>query len=446
MKLDFSKLDFKKLNTYMFLFGVGLSLIASVITSLYFGVGFWILFISSLALNAVFFYRLNNGLIALLFGEFGVSMFGKHKNLFKHQLTESKTKELLNAVQHGQKSIIVHRKNTKSYYQIVKRKNSFFIKKCSSVALNTMITDFESSKQFKGKKNFELMFHNIKEIWYTVDTDNETVIYMTNGKRKFPMVPEFHVDLSELEEFLSFDGYDEKLFKETPVSEFERVQKENENTLIYNVVSVFASVFTIQCFATSVPSTNLWCSICKLVVIGSLWYFALLSFTKPEKYFYYNLFSSEKSSSREGYEFRQVSLLLISTLISLLVSVLNFKIYFTLSAIVFVISFSILFPKLLRKKRNNNKSANVQVLVATIFLAFVSFLTVFFVNNLYVKEKTTAVYSVSNYYYDDGTRYAYILVDGKEHSISADLEDYDENSPHIEATRITGLLGIEYIV
>ena len=85
-------------------------------------------------------------------------------------------------------------------------------------------------------------------------------------------------------------------------------------------------------------------------------------------------------------------------------------------------------------------------MVTTVFLAFVSFLTVFFVNNLYVKEKKTAVYSVSNYYYDDGTRYAYILVDGKEHSISADLEDYDENSPHIEATRITGLLGIEYIV
>lgn len=171
-----------------------------------------------------------------------------------------------------------------------------------------------------------------------------------------------------------------------------------------------------------------------------------MSFTKPEKYFYYNLFSSEKSSSREGYEFRQVSLLLISTLISLMISILNFKTYFTLSAVVFVISFVILFPKILRKKKNNTKSANVQVLVTTVFLAFVSFLTVFFVNNLYVKEKKTAVYSVSNYYYDDGTRYAYILVDGKEHSISADLEDYDENSPHIEATRITGLLGIEYIV
>lgn len=445
MKNDLTKLDFKKLNTYMFLFGAGLSLLASLLTSLYFEVGFWILFLVSLALNAVFFYRLNNGLIALLFGEFGVSMFGKHKNLFKHQLTESKTKELLNAVQHGQKSIIVHRKNTKSYYQIVKRKNSFFIKKCSSVALNTMITDFESSKEFKGKKNFELMFHNIKEIWYTVDTDNETVIYMTNGKRKFPMVPEFHVDLSELEEFLSFDGYDEKLFKEIPVSEFERVQNENKNTFIYNIVSVFASVFTIQCFATGIPSNNLWCSICKLVVIGSLWYFAPLSFTKPEKYFYYNLFTSEKNS-REGYEFRQFALLLFATLISLLVSVLNFKTYFTFSLFVFGIAFVILFPKLLRKKKNNTKSANVQVLVATIFLAFVSFLTVFFVNNLYVKEKTTAVYSVSNYYYDDGTHYAYILVDGKEHSVPADSEDYDENSPHIEATRITGLLGIEYIV
>ena len=444
MKLNFSKLDFKKLNSYMFLFGAGLSLIASIITSVNFDYGFWTLFLVSLALLAVFFYRFNNGLIALIFGEFGVSMFRKQKNLFRHQLTESKTNELLQAVQYGEKSIIVRRKNTKSYYQIVKRKNSFFIKKCSSVALNTMITDFESSKQFKGKKNFELMFHAIKEIWYTVDTDNETVIYMTNGKRKFPMVPEFPIDLSTLEEFLSFEDYDGILFNETPASEFERVQIENKNKFIYNVVSVFASVFTVQCFAASVPTTNLWCSICKLVVIVSLWYFSVLSFLKPEKYFYYNLFTSEKNS-REGYEVRQILLLLLAMLISFFVSILNFKRILSISAVVFIIAFVILFPKLLRKKKKNTKSANVQILVATVFLAFVSFITVFFVNNFYVRDKSTSAYSVSRYYYDDGTYYAYILVDGKEHSAFADEEDYDENSAHIEATRITGLLGIEYI-
>ena len=438
MKFDFSKLDFKKLNSYMFLFGTVLSLIASLITSLCFGVGFWILFFVSLVLNAVFFYRLNNGLIALLFGEFGVSMFKKHKNLLKHQLTERKTEELLKTVLYGEKSLIVRRKNTKSYYQIVKRNNSFFIKKCSSVALNTMITDFESSKQFKGKKNFELMFHAIKEIWYTVDTDNETVIYMTNGKRKFPMVPEFPIDLSKLEEFLTFEDYDGVLFKETPESEFDRVQNENKNKFIYNVISVFSSVFTIQCFATAFPNTNLWCLVCNLVVLVSLWYFVLLSFTKPEKYFYYNLFTSEKNS-REGYEFRQFSLLLFATLISLRLSIVNFKVLISISAVIFVIAFSFLFPKLLRKKKNNTKSANVQVLVATIFLAIVSCLSVFYVNNFYVKKEVTAVYSVSNYYYD-------ILVDGKEYSAFADLEDYEANSPHIEVTRITGLLGIEYII
>lgn len=445
MKIDFSKLNFKKLNSYMFLFGVGLSLIASIITSLCFDWGFWTLFLGSLALVTVFFYRFNNGLIALAFGEFGVSMFKKQKNLFRYQLTESKTNELLKAVKYGEKSIIVRRKNTKSYYQIVKRKNSFFIKKCSSVALNTMITDFESSKQFKGKKNFELMFHSIKEIWYTVDTDNETVIYMTNGKRKFPMVPEFPIDLSSLEEFLSYEDYDGILFKETPESEFERVQNENKNKLIFNFVTVFSSVFTIQCFAASVPSTNLWCAICKLILLGCLWYFVVLSFLKPEKYFYYNLFTSEKNS-REGYEVRQVLLLLITMLTTFFVSILNFKRILSFSTVVFIIAFVILFPKLLRKKKKNTKSANVQIIVATIFLAIVSFITVFFVNNFYIKETSTSAYSVSRYYYDDGSYYAYILVDGKEYSAFADLEDYEANSPHIEATRITGLLGIEYIV
>lgn len=445
MKLDFSKLDFKKLNSYMFLIGAALSFVASLITYLCFDYGFWTLFLSSLGLVAVFFYRFNNGLIALLFGEFGVSMFKKHKNLFKHQLTESKTNELLQSVEYGKKSIIVHRKNTKSYYQIVKRKNSFFIKKCSSVALNTMITDFESSKQYKGKKNFELMFHAIKEIWYTVDTDNEFVIYMSNGKRKFPMVPEFPIELHTIEKFLTFDDFNMPLFNETPASEFERVRTENKNKFIYNVVSVLASVFTIQCFATSLPSTNLWCSICKFVLLGSMWYFAILSFTKPEKYFYYSLFASEKGN-RKGYEFRQFLLLLLATLISLLVSILNVRTYITISVVVFIISFIILFPKLLRKKNNNTKSANVQILVATIFLAFVSFVTVFFVNNFYVKDKTTSFYSVSTYHYDDGSYYAYIIVGGKEHCVNADMDAYDNNVPHIEATRVTGLLGIEYIV
>ncbi len=445
MKFDFSKLDFKKFNSYMFLFGAGLSLIASLITSFCFDYGFWILFLVSLGLIAVFFYRFNNGLLALLFGEFGVSMFKKQKNLFKHHLTESKTNELLQAVEYGEKSIIVHRKNTKSYYQIVKRKNSFFIKKCSTVALNTMVTDFDNTRNYKGKKNVELMFHTIKEIWYTVDTDNQIVIYMSNGKRKFPMVPEFPIELQTLENFLTFDGYDKPLFNETPASEFERVQTENKNKFIYNIVSVFASVFTIQCFAAAVPSANLWCIICKLVLLGSMWYFAILSFTKPEKYFYYNLFTSEKGN-RKGYEFRQFLLLLLAMLITLLVSILNFKTYITFSVVVFIISFVILFPKLLRKKKKNTKSANVQILVATVFLAFVSFVTVFFVNNFYIKDKTTSVYSVSTYYYDDGSYYAYILVDGKEHSVSAEVDDYDNNVPHVEATRVTGLLGIEYIV
>lgn len=445
MKFDILKLDFKKLNSYMFLFGAGLSLIVSFITSVCFDYGFWTLFLGSLALLIVFFYRFNNGLIALLFGEFGVSMFKKHKNLFKHQLTETKTNDLLQAVKYGEKSIIVHRKNTKSYYQIVKRKNSFFIKKCSSVALNTMITDFENSRQFKGKKNFELMFHAIKEIWYTVDTDNETVIYMSNGKRKFPMVPEFPIDLDILENFLTFDDYDKPLFNETSASEFERVQKENKEKFIYNLVSVFASVFTIQCLAAAVPSINLWCSICKIVLLGSMWYFAVLSFIKPEKYFYYNMFTSEKGN-RSGYEFRQFLLLLLAILITLFVSILNVKTYITISAVLFILAFIILFPKLLRKKKKNTKSANVQIIVATLFLVFTSFVTVFFVNNFYIKDKSTSTYSVSTYYYDDGSYYAYILVDGKEHSISAEMDDYDNNVPHAEATRVTGLLGIEYIV
>lgn len=445
MKFDFPKLDFKKLNSYMFLFGAGLSLFASFITSVCFDYGFWVLFLVSLGLVAVFFYRFNNGLIALIFGEFGISMFKKQKNLFNHHLTESKTNELLQAVGYGEKSIIVHRKNTKSYYQIVKRKNSFFIKKCSFVALNTMITDFENNRNYKGKKNVELMFHAIKEIWYTVDTDNETVIYMSNGKRKFPMVPEFPIDLTTIEGFLTFDGYDKPLFNETPASEFERVQKENKDKFIYNVVSVFASVFTIQCFMASVPSTNLWCTICKFVLLGSIWFFAVLSFLKPEKYFYHNLLTSEKGK-RSGYEFRQFVLLLLSILIVVLVSILNVKTYISISVVLFIIAFVILFPKLLRKKKKNTKSANIQIVVATIFLALVSFVTVFFVNNFYLKEKITSTYSVSTYHYDDGSYYAYILVDGKELSVSADVDDYDNNVPHIEATRVTGLLGIEYIV
>ena len=52
---------------------------------------------------------------------------------------------------------------------------------------------------------------------------------------------------------------------------------------------------------------------------------------------------------------------------------------------------------------------------------------------------------MSTYYYDDGSYYAYILVDGKEHSVSAEVADYDNNVLHIETTRDTGLLEIEYI-
>lgn len=445
MKLDFSKLDFKKLHSYMFLAGVVLSVIASLITSLCFDYGFWTLFLISVVLVAIFFYRFNNGLIALLFGEFGVSMFKKHKYVFKHHLTEAKTEELLNAVQYGEKSIIVHRKNTKSYYQIVKRKNSFFIKKCSAVVLNNMITDFDNSRNYKGKKNVEIMFHTIKEIWYTVDTDNETVLYISNGKRKFPLVPEFPIELSKLEEFLCFNNNIDELFKATPASEFEKVQNEHKNSFVYNVVTLFSSVFVIQCFAAGIPNTNLWCAICKLILICSLWYFSVLSFIKPEKYFYYNMFTSEKGN-RSGYEYRQILIVMVALLITVFVSIIDLSKMLTISAIVFIITLVILFPKLLRKKKNNTKSANVQILVACVFLALTSFVTVFFINNMYIREKITTAYSVTSYYYDDGSYYAYILVDGKEYSVNADSYDYKEKIPHVEATRVTGLLGIEYIV
>ena len=157
------------------------------------------------------------------------------------------------------------------------------------------------------------------------------------------------------------------------------------------------------------------------------------------------MLTSEKGK-RSGYEFRQFVLLLLSILIVVLVSILNVKTYISISAVLFIIAFVILFPKLLRKKKKNTKSANIQIVVATIFLALVSLVTVFFVNNFYLKEKITSTYSVSTYHYDDGSYYAYILVDGKEHSVSADVDDYDNNVPHIEETRVTGLLGIEYIV
>lgn len=446
MKVDFSKLNYKKMNSYMFLAGVFLSAVTSLITSLCFDCGFVVLFLISSGLVTIFFYRLNNGIIALLFGEFGVSMLKRHKNVWKHQLTETKTEELLNAVQYGEKSIIVHRKNTQSYYQIIKRKNSFFIKKCSNITMNNVITDFENPKSFRGNKNVEIMFHTIKEIWYTVDADDEIVLYISNGKRKFPMVPEFPIEPSILEEFLCVDAENgHKLFRETPESEFERVQKDNKTSFIHNVVTILTSVFTIQCFVAGLPNINLWGGICKLVIICCLWYFSVLSFTKPEKFFYYNMISSEKSNVT-GYEFRQVLLVMITMLITIFISIIDLSKILWISATVFLITLFILFPKLLRKKKKNTKSANVQVIVACVCLAFTSFLTVFFVNNLYVREKSTSVYSVTSYYYDDSSYCAYILVDGKEYSIPVESYDYDANTPHIEATRITGLLGVEYIV
>lgn len=447
MKIDFSKLDYKMLVPYVFLFGMALNAVVSMITFFVYG-EFWFLFLLAAVILALEFYRFNNGITALIFGEFGVSMTKKYKNVIKHNLTPQKTEELLSAIKYGEKSIVVHRKNTHSYYQIVKRENSFYIKKCSYVSQKNLITDFDIKKSYKGNKNIELMFKAIKEIWYTVDVDNEKVIYISNGKRKFPMVPEFPIDNLIIEEFLSFDGNKDSLFKETPKEEFEKARNEKKSIFFANILSAIGVVFMVQSIYAAVPQNNLWPILCSVILLACMWAFVLLSFFKPEKFFYYLLF--KEGNVKEGFEIRQLVMYLVPVIILLTPTILNWAEFLKISLIIFAVAFLVLFPRLIMKKRKNSKSANLHILVTCIILAVTCVMTTFFVNNLHIKSESTITYSVNGYGMS-GSRYgddyfAWITVDGKEQAVDVDYETYEKKNSGIEVCRIKGLLGIEYLI
>lgn len=447
LKSRLSNLNYSKLNPYMFLISVAVSMSASFVTSLVSDISFAPLFFICIVISAVLFYRLNNGLIALIFGDFGKTISKKHKYFFKHLLTQSQTEELKKSVCYGEKSLIVRRKGTESYFQIIKRDNSFFIKKCSSVKLNTVVKDFTSSRVYKGKKNTELKFNDIKELGYTIDTDDEMVIFISEGKQKFYLVPEFPIEKETLEEFLSNEYFSAgDIFKETPLLEFEKVNKTQKTKFINNVISMFSSICMVQCFAAILPQKSVWLGICILIFIISMWAMAILSFIQPEKFFYYDMFF-EKHSTRSGYEIKQVFILIIPLLpIVLGVSIIDLVLLLKIAAAVFVITFAVFFPKLISKKRKNTKSSNTHIITACVMLAVTCFMSVYFVNNLYLKSEETKMYITDGYYSNRSSYYTYIIVDDKELSVNVSEEEYNSNAPQVEATRLKGLLDIEYIV
>jgi len=211
-------------------------------------------------------------------------------------------------------------------------------------------------------------------------------------------------------------------------------------SFFYNLIVLLGAVSTTQC-CIAVPQTNIWLAMCTLVSVACLGILSVASFLKPERFFYHEFF--KENSQKEGWEKNHIFIVCFAAFPLLAVSVINVSRLLAISGVVFGIAMIVLFPKLIRKKSNDGKGVKVHIATACILLAVTSVICTLNINNVYLRDADNKIYNV-NYFGDDNT--VYITVDNSEYPIKVSEEEYNENIPHISATRVKGLLGIEYIV
>lgn len=443
MKIFNDKIKYDKLNNYFFIVSIVLSFIITFINYLVFDNVRWGLYFVSLFVNLLIsfalFYRFNNGFIALLTGNFGKK---RDKSIKISEGEKEKIKEL---TQYCNKSIVVL-KGEENIYQMIKTKDSFFCKRCNGLSLANFITDFNSFNKPNGKKHFEIKFSEIKKLHYKVDENNDVIIYITNGINRFYFKLVFEYDKKLLEDFLLCGNLERKnLFKQREEKKSNKT-KEDKERFIFNTVAMLGLLTSYQVMQYDgfLPMKNWWFALLTIIAIFCLVLLVIWSFKKTEKYQVVKFFFSKERHNETGYEVVQ---LLIALMLCLPINEYTLDLGETLvySLVLAIVFFVILYRKLSQCRAKKNFLRRV---IGTVVLLIISTLgIVCSANEVYYTDVDYQRCRVIEYYDgSDNDRFATINIDGENHSIPVDNESFNENQPYVKIARVTGLLGIDYVV
>lgn len=451
------KINYRKVNPYFFFIGIGVSVLISFLNSAVSEVDYYVYGWISIIACTLCFYRLNNGLIALIRGRFAKPKRSNLKFVDYDEIPIKDAKDFKNSIAYGEKSLIAYKLNSREVYQLIKQNDGLLIRRCYPEKGIGVVTDFDH--HLKAVRDDSLIQYSaIKNVTYKISPNNFylPVISISAGKKHFRFIgylePFSRADINAFfSDIVKVRGRNVQKSPEEQINESEHL------AFKYNIIALLTCLITPSLYVApsavgSGASHILW-MIYAMISVVLLIIYLYLAVAKSEKY-KLDLITDNKSDGKKDVSVG-LMLLGISLVFSMFfeVSVINIKWYLILVAVVFVILITLYFKGIRLPKFNDkqNRHKRLFVIIGAVVMFFISSSALVSAVNYAVPLHTqTYTCAVTQMYEEEGRRstlyYAEIIVDGREQSIQIDDETYNSKVSRIDVAESTGILGVKYIV
>ena len=456
------KLNYKKINPWFFLVGVVICFAFCALNASLFenskGV-FLIMIITSLAICTFCFYKLNNGLIALLRGRFAMPSKKDNNFVDYSKPRVENAQEIKQAVSYSEKCLIMYKLNSREVLQIYRKGDRLVVHKCfPEKEKSELICDFENAVM--SKNDWFIPISEIKSITFGISKTNyDLPIFSINRNNKtYRFIGYFEPVTKELlsEFFADICKVRTRNGEGTAKVNSEKAEK---TKFLYNILELLTALtvpaMILVFFVGETSILRLLGSIYMIVTLILLAVSLVVVIKNKNKLIFdYNDETGKRDSQRE---------LLLEFL------VLNAALYLPcfahtvyLNVIYFAVLCTVLFAILTyfyfkgnpfkKPGKNAEKSTTLErklfVLLTVLFIGFSSANLVAGANYVIPVRTTTEQYAILDTEKDaeDNDLYTVtIRVESKEKTVSVSKERLSKNASFLKATKTKGILGIEYI-
>lgn len=446
------RLNLSRVNDCFFLISIALSVMFTLISAFVFEIdlksAFLLMLLLSFTADAICFYRLNNGLIAIARKKFGKPS-SKNLHFVAYEKNEFEPSPDLKG-----KSLFVYKLNSRNAYQIIKLKDRFLVHRIYPDREDSkIITDFDGIENlYVNSKDIEIYYSSVKSVIYSLSENNFylPIISINTGKKHFRYIGCFkELKDNEVKEFFTDKA---KVKIKNKYSDRDNIiNKQQKSVLGYNVLTLFACTIVPQTIFVGVHSDegyrHILSSLYILISLVILILYILMPIIWNKKYtFNLSSGSSEKKDISAG------TILVFATLliaVDLKITVINKGWYLILCLVIFILICILYFSKNISFIRTFQKSKYIAAVLEIIFIsAFVSSSIILGVNYLVPTESYEQSYNVIDTHIEKRKHnydyYATVRIGTAEYDIEISEELYDKSPSIVNVKRQKGLLGIEY--
>jgi len=453
------KLDYKKINPWFFLISVPLCVIMYAYNAITVKASkdqaLFMLFLS-VALCVIFFYRFNNGVIALLRGRFAMPSKKDKKFVDYSKPRVENAEEIKEAVSYGEKCLIMYKLNSREVLQIYRKGDRLVVHKCfPDKEQNALIFDFENAKPSKG--DWYIPINGIKSVVFGISKTNYDlpVFSIIRNNKNYRFIGYFEPVTKELltEFFADICKVKTRNGEETAKRNSVKAERTKFSyNLLHFVTALIAPCMLAVSVIGETGKTRAIASVYMVIALVILQICLLIVILNRNKLIVE--YDGNKNSTRELLlEFGVINIALFLA-VYLRNYIVNTGYFIVLAAVVFAVLTIIYFktnpvkkPK--KDETKTDKEIRILMVILTVFVIGVSSANLLLGANYVIPVKTTtqqyAIKEVEADSENDDVYFVTVNIDGRNRTVDVSKETVEKNSSFLKAAKTRGILGIEYI-